>query len=118
MALGVVLHGAAPYLHHPMPGLVWAVSGPAAGSSGAAWLDGVFWWLHAWRVPMFFVLAGFFAALLAERRGAAAFMDHRNRRILVPLLASCLVILPVSYFAFGWGWVRTGGWRRGARCCG
>ncbi|MFW5682184.1 MAG: acyltransferase family protein [Phycisphaeraceae bacterium] len=108
MALGVVLHAAAPYLQQSMPGLQWAVEGPAAGSASVAWLDGLYWWLHAWRVPLFFVLAGFFAMLLATRRGVAPFLDHRNRRVLLPLLVSCAVILPVSYFAFGWGWVRSG----------
>lgn len=108
MALGVVLHAAAPYLQRSMPGLQWAVEGPAAGSANVSWLDGLFWWLHAWRVPLFFVLAGFFAMLLATRRGVASFLDHRNRRVLLPLLVSCAVILPVSYFAFAWGWVRSG----------
>ena len=107
MALGVVLHAAAPYLQQSMPGLQWAVAGPAAGWPGVAWLDGLYWWLHAWRVPLFFVLAGFFAMLLASRRGVASFLDHRNRRVLLPLLLSCAVILPVSYFAFAWGWVRS-----------
>ena len=108
MALGVVLHAAAPYLRHPMEGLVWAVDGPAAGSAAWPWLDAVFWWLHAWRVPLFFVMAGFFAAMLVERRGVRAFLRHRRDRLLVPLAASCVVLLPICYFAFAWGWTATG----------
>jgi len=108
MALGVVLHAAAPYLRHPMQGLVWAVDGPAAGAATFPWADALFWWLHAWRVPVFFVMAGFFAAMLVERRGTQAFLKHRVERVLWPLGLACAVILPATYFAFAWGWTSTG----------
>ena len=108
MALGVVLHAAAPYLRYPMDGLVWAVDGPVAGTAGFPWADAIFWWLHAWRVPLFFVLAGFFAAMLVERRGVRAFLKHRTERVLWPLGLACVLILPATYFAFAWGWSTTG----------
>ncbi len=40
--------------------------------------------LHAFRMPAFMLLAGLFARLGYERRGAAGFLRERARRLLVP----------------------------------
>lgn len=46
------------------------------------------------RMPVFFVMAGFFTALLYARRGPRGLMVNRAKRILVPLIAAWLVLSP------------------------
>ncbi len=48
--------------------------------------------IHAFRMPVFFILAGFFVALLVQRRGYAGMFKHRLRRIGLPLLVFWLPI--------------------------
>lgn len=42
--------------------------------------------IHAFRMPAFFIVAGFFVALLASRRGLPAMLRHRALRVGLPLL--------------------------------
>ncbi|MBT8048723.1 MAG: acyltransferase family protein [Xanthomonadales bacterium] len=99
MILGVFLHGAVAYMTLPMPGLLWPVSEPSSGPG----FDLVLWYLHGFRIPLFFIVAGFFASLLCEIRGCHEFAKQRLRRIGVPLLAAVLVILPACYYLWGLG---------------
>jgi len=79
MWLGVVLHVAA--LHSPEArGLQWR----DAQTSPVASLIGL--WIHAFRMPVFFVIAGFFVALLVQQRGVGGMLRHRLWRIGAPLV--------------------------------
>ncbi|MFY3383136.1 acyltransferase family protein [Paracidovorax sp. MALMAid1276] len=40
--------------------------------------------IHAFRMPVFFLLAGFFVAMLLEQRGPRALVRHRLRRLALP----------------------------------
>ncbi|ARN22706.1 acyltransferase family protein [Piscinibacter gummiphilus] len=40
--------------------------------------------IHAFRMPVFFILAGFFVAMLMTQRGLAATVRHRLRRLALP----------------------------------
>ncbi|MGJ7527060.1 acyltransferase family protein [Variovorax sp. GB1P17] len=40
--------------------------------------------IHSFRMPVFFVLAGFFVALLVERRGADGMLKNRGLRLALP----------------------------------
>lgn len=55
--------------------------------------------IHAFRMPVFFILAGFFVAMLMAQRGLAATVRHRLRRLALPfalfwppLFAACAVL--------------------------
>ncbi len=52
--------------------------------------------IHGFRMPVFFLLSGFFAALLWQRRGLRALAAHRLRRVGIPLVAGALVIVPIN----------------------
>ena len=80
MLAGVAFHAA--LAHSPLMQPFW----PATDRSQAAWLDLGLWPLHLVRMPLFFVLAGYFAAWQLQRRGMAGLMQNRARRVLVPLL--------------------------------
>ena len=55
---------------------------------------------HSFRLELFFVMAGFFAHLVRERRGLGGFVWNRVQRILVPLVAGWFLIYPV--LAYEW----------------
>lgn len=84
MLAGVVFHAALAY--SPMLHGLW----PTADAGGSAAVDVVAWALHLFRMPLFFVVAGFFTALLVERRGLAGLFRTRVVRVLLPLI----VLLP------------------------
>jgi peptidoglycan/LPS O-acetylase OafA/YrhL len=52
--------------------------------------------LHGFRMPLFFLLSGFFTAMLWRRRGLRSMLRQRFSRIFLPLL----VFLPVIWLAF------------------
>lgn len=47
-------------------------------------------WIHIWRMPVFFVLAGFFAALTLAKRGASGFLRDRLVRIGLVMATAAL----------------------------
>ena len=51
--------------------------------------------IHVFRMPVFYVMAGFFAALLLEQRGQADFLRNRVVRILLPFAAGWAVLFPL-----------------------
>ncbi|MEM9110087.1 MAG: acyltransferase family protein [Planctomycetota bacterium] len=104
MLLGIVLHAAITYMERPMDGLLW----PLSNQPTHVGFDVLFWWIHGWRIPLFFVMAGFFAAMLARRRGPAGFLKHRVDRILKPVIVASVTLLPIMYYLWGWGWLLEG----------
>ncbi|MCB1858936.1 MAG: acyltransferase family protein [Gammaproteobacteria bacterium] len=104
MILGVFLHGAAAFMQVPLSGLIWPVADPSTGWG----FDLVVWYLHGFRIPLFFLVAGFFAALLYQARGTRVFLLHRLKRIAVPLAIAIPILLPATYFIWGAGLVERG----------
>jgi peptidoglycan/LPS O-acetylase OafA/YrhL len=80
MLAGVVFHAA--LAHSPLMHPLW----PAADAGHAVLVDALAWFLHLFRMPLFFVVAGFFAALLVARRGLGGLFRNRCARVLLPLL--------------------------------
>ena len=96
LLLGVVLHAAMSYL----PGFdVW----PLLDRSTSVPLGITFFVIHIFRMTTFFVLAGFFARLLIERRGVRGFVRNRSLRIVVPLVVGWIVFFPMIAAAMWWG---------------
>lgn len=87
MLLGVALHSATAYSTFPD---VWWLKDPV--TSRAADLFILF--IHTFRLPAFFVMSGFFAALLIERRGRQAFLENRAARLALPFLLGMLAMYP------------------------
>src|SRR5688572_14103642 len=94
MLLGIVLHAATFYLAAPPPHVPIATD-----PNKSLVMDAIFDFIHAFRMPCFFVLAGFFAALLVEKRGVAGALRNRFDRILLPLVAGLFTILPLTLLA-------------------
>ncbi|MEM6574125.1 MAG: acyltransferase family protein [Pseudomonadota bacterium] len=89
MLAGVVFH--AMLAHSPLMANLWL----SADSQNAAWVDAVAWFSHLFRMPLFFLIAGFFAAYLLRKRGAWGLVKNRALRIALPLL----VFLPLVTIA-------------------
>ena len=100
MLLGIVLHASLPYFSRIAEfEFVW----PADDDQSIA-LFLVFDFIHTWRMPTFFLLAGFFAHLVLERRTLSAFLADRLKRIGLPLVlfgAVMAVIIPPIWI-YGW----------------
>jgi glucans biosynthesis protein C len=92
MLAGVVFHAALAY--SPLMHDFWAT----ADADRSVWVDAIAWFVHLFRMPLFFVIAGFFAALLVRRRGLAGMLRNRAARVLLPFL----VFLPVVVGALSW----------------
>ena len=96
MLAGVFFHAALAY--SPLMSEVWLSADPQKSTA----IDVVSWFMHLFRMPLFFLIAGFFACYLVEKRGAAGFLKNRAVRILIPFV----LFLPVIWFtlAAGVGW--------------
>ena len=92
MLLGIALHSALAYL---AAGSGW----PVVDSATSPILDDVVAIIHGFRMPLFFVLSGFFAAMLWQKRGLRGLLKHRTKRILVPLGVGCLTVVPAVWAA-------------------
>jgi glucan biosynthesis protein C len=90
MLLGLVLHSAINYISTPLP--VWPYSDPQTSLG----FDLLVFFIHVFRMPVFFVVAGFFAALVYHRDGPRRFATNRGRRVLLPLALFWILVYPLS----------------------
>jgi peptidoglycan/LPS O-acetylase OafA/YrhL len=94
MLLGIALHAALSFGTIP-----WIVQ----DSHQSGWFDLLFTSVHGFRMPLFFLVSGFFTAMLWRRRGVRALLNQRAMRILLPCLLGLFTIIPavhvVSYWA-------------------
>ena len=88
MVLGIVLHASLAYFP-----VVWHVQDPSI--DGSTWVDELEYAIHGFRMPLFFLLSGFFTTMLWRRRGLHALAMHRAKRGLVPLIIAALTIAPL-----------------------
>lgn len=97
LLLGLVLHSILPNVQPPDR---WAV-GTTQPVAVLAWLA---YYLHSFRLELFFLLAGFFGALVVSKRGLSAWIEDRFKRILLVFL---VVLLPMKVaLATEWAWGR------------
>lgn len=96
MTLGVFFHAALAY--SPALHGVWF----SADQVNSPIMDHLVAFTHQFRMPLFFVIAGFFAALLVERRGTGGMLKNRSLRVLLPFvifwpLVTLGIILPIGW---------------------
>lgn len=56
--------------------------------------------IHVFRMPIFYAIAGFFAALIYLRRGARGLATNRAGRILFPAIIGWLILSPLVKLGF------------------
>ena len=91
MLLGIVLHAALPYM--PNVEAFW----PADESSSHV-INTIFQFIHIWRMPLFFILAGFFANLIISKKSWRSWWGNRFLRIVLPII----VFFPVMSLTLPW----------------
>ena len=84
MILGVVIHASMFYVEGIGASLGYEMTGKVPPSSSV--IGGLFLFIHLWRMPFFFLLAGFFTRLMIQKRGVRKLLSNRFVRIFIPLI--------------------------------
>src|SRR3989338_2919986 len=100
----VFLHASVSYMPTRLPDLLWAARDPSA----TGFFDWLFFWVRGLTMRLFFLVAGFFAVKLHEDLGSRGFLENRFRRIVIPFLVACGLLIPLLYLVWSYGWIRTG----------
>ena len=87
LLLGIALHATQPFV----AGLPWMTRETPSGV-----MAGVFYTIHMFRMPLFFLIAGFFGRMMVERRGTGGFIKDRSRRILIPLVIGLPIVMLIT----------------------
>ena len=93
MLLGIVLHAGLSFMPFP-----WPVQDTRQSDFFGLLLAAI----HGFRMPVFFVLSGFFTAMLWRGRGLKPVLSHRFRRVLLPFLLGLVTIVPAMNWISGW----------------
>ena len=96
MLLGIFFHAALAY--SPMLHQLW----PTSDQENAALVDILAFFTHTFRMPLFFIIAGFFTALLISKRGLSSMFKNRLMRVTLPLAIFLPLILVSFAIIFGW----------------
>lgn len=96
LLIGVIFHAGASYSY--IIHLVW----PTADTSSSILMDYALWFFHTFRMPLFFLIAGFFAHLLLQKRGTTGFIKHRLLRITLPFVVfwPLMLISMIALFVY------------------
>jgi hypothetical protein len=57
--------------------------------------------VHGFRMPLFFIVSGFFTAMLWKSKGMKNLVWHRFRRVLLPCIVGLFTIVPLSNWMIG-----------------
>ncbi len=88
MLLGVFFHASLAY--SPFMQGLWL----SADARNSVLADIFAWWVHLFRMPLFFLIAGFFCHYMFKKRGILGLLKNRALRILLPFI----IFLPLSIF--------------------
>ena len=92
MLLGIVLHAGLSFTPFP-----W----PVQDARQTEFYGLLFAAIHGFRMPVFFLLSGFFTAMLWRRRGLRSLLSHRLRRVFLPFLLGLFTIVPAVNWISG-----------------
>lgn len=94
MFMGLALHSAMTYTgRHEMPF-------PLKAKETSDVFYFLIYFIHTFRMPVFFLIAGFFGALLFFNKSPEQMVKNRFKRIFLPFLVFLFILYPVIYYAF------------------
>ncbi|MEQ9403937.1 MAG: acyltransferase family protein [Cyclobacteriaceae bacterium] len=93
MILGIVLHSSESY--NVGGDYIW----PKDPSAQHVLMNYINLTIHIFRMPIFFLIAGFFGALLFYEKGPAQMLQNRLKRIIIPFIVFLLILSPVILLA-------------------
>ena len=91
MLLGIVMHGLLSFFANPY----W----PAQDLQQHEAYEFANQAIHGFRMPLFFLISGYFTTMLWRRKGLGALLLHRVKRILLPLVVGGIIIIPLVWVA-------------------
>lgn len=98
MLLGIVLHAMLAF----MDVSIWPAQDRHRNTE---WYGFIVHAMHGFRLPLFFLISGFFTAMLWRRRGMLALIKHRAMRIGIPLAVGVpivwVLIIPIAFWGDG-----------------
>jgi peptidoglycan/LPS O-acetylase OafA/YrhL len=99
MLLGIALHASLSFF--PVP---WPVQDSRQSELFGLFFAGV----HGFRMPLFFVVSGFFTMMIYRKRGLGPLLRQRAARILLPCMLGLITVVPLMHWVSGRA-LRTGG---------
>lgn len=87
MALGIAVHASLAFYQTP-----W----PVHDTRPSGLLSLLFLAVHGFRMPLFFLLSGYFTMLVYRRRGLVSLLEQRFARVAVPLALAMATIGPLD----------------------
>ena len=94
MIMGVFLHTALTYSCVKYDG--WPLYNSKEGHLFFDWLFGI---IHIFRMPIFFIISGFFGSLLFYEKSPVRMIINRTKRILLPFIVFLLLLTPLNNIA-------------------
>ena len=91
MLAGIFFHAALAWT--PLLSQLWLT----ADTEQSMIMGSLAWFSHLFRMPVFFLIAGFFACYLVGKRGIGGFLKNRALRILLPFI----LFLPLVWASLG-----------------
>ena len=89
MLLGLVLHVSLFFM--PPHQLFWGTGEYVGDEMDLQFCN----FIHLFRMQLFFLMAGFFAQLVIERKSYGHFVSDRFKRIFIPFVVGIIIIIPV-----------------------
>lgn len=96
MLVGIIFHALLAY--SPLLHNIWFL----ADQQNTVAIDVVVFWLHTFRMPLFFIIAGFFAYMLIDKKGVKGFLFNRCTRILLPFVVFLPLVLVIVVTTIVW----------------
>lgn len=87
MLLGIALHASLSFFEAP-----W----PVHDTRRSDLLPLLVVAVHGFRMPLFFLLSGYFTMLVFSRRGLRSLLDQRFKRIFLPMMLALATIMPLD----------------------
>ena len=91
MLLGIVMHGLLSFFANPY----WPAQ-DLYQHEAYEWANQA---IHGFRMPLFFLISGYFTTMLWRRKGLGSLLLHRVQRILLPLVVGGIIIIPLVWVA-------------------
>lgn len=89
----ILFHCAVPFVEH----YTWEIN----NEETSAWITRIIWWLHQWRLPLLFFVAGVGVHFSLRKRTIFAFLGERFVRLFIPLAFAIFFITPIQVY-FEW----------------
>ena len=79
MLMGLIIHA-------PIVFMIQDITGVKFFGFKSEILNVILGWIHMWRMPLFFLISGFFSQLILEKKGIYHFLMDRFSRIFLTLI--------------------------------